>query len=119
MGSESLSTASNFPSNLVNKDVRISVAVIKEIAVQALERVIGVKPAGTFVEFEAEEAVKIDVDDGKEPSIGVDVHIETKYGLRIPDISWYVQESMKSTLEQNTGYTVKHVNVFVQGVYLE
>ncbi len=40
-----------------------------------------------------------------------------KYGQRIPDLAWDVQEKIKDNLERYTGYTVKAVNVNVQGVY--
>ena len=42
-----------------------------------------------------------------------------KYGQRIPDLAWDVQEKVKANLERYTGYTVKAVNVNVQGIYLE
>jgi len=40
-----------------------------------------------------------------------------KYGLRIPDIAWDVQEAIKNQIENYTGYTVKAVNVHVQGIH--
>lgn len=108
--------------------VRISEDVIEQIAIQALARVIGIQPASPAPGLDGSEkgrkssgGVRIQVE-GEEsivPSIIVDAFLKTKYGLRIPDISWYVQESIKSTLEQYTGYNVKEVNVFAQGVYLE
>ncbi|MDO9507987.1 MAG: Asp23/Gls24 family envelope stress response protein [Thermovirgaceae bacterium] len=100
-------------------NVRISEKVIEQIATQALGRVIGVRPADAEDGKNPSGGVRITVKDGVVPAIAIDAHITTKYGLRIPDISWYVQESIKRTLEQNTGYSVIAVNVFVQGVYLE
>ena len=40
-----------------------------------------------------------------------------KYGQRIPDIAWDVQEKIKDNLERYTGYEVQAVNVNVQGIY--
>jgi len=108
--------------------VRISENVIEQIAIQALARVIGIQPASPSSDIEggdkggkANGGIRIQVQDEDKmvPSIFVDAFIKTKYGLRIPDISWYVQESIKSTLEQFTGYNVQGVNVFAQGVYLD
>ncbi|MDO9507986.1 MAG: Asp23/Gls24 family envelope stress response protein [Thermovirgaceae bacterium] len=108
--------------------VRISEDVIEQIAIQALARVIGIQPANPSPDFEGMDngrkpnggvRILVEFEEGNVPSIVVDAFIKTKYGLRIPDISWYVQESIKSTLEQYTGYNVKGVNVFAQGVYLE
>lgn len=106
--------------------VRISENVIEQIAIQALARVIGIQPSSPSPDFEGIDKgrkpnggvrIRVEDEDGIVPSIIVDAFIKTKYGLRIPDISWYVQESIKSTLEQFTGYNVKGVNVFAQGIY--
>jgi len=100
--------------------VRISKEVISQIATQALLKVIGVRAAkGDNGRMSFSQGVSITVEEGRAPSIIVDTFVETKYGLRIPDIAWYIQESVKTTLEQNTGYRVKAVNVYVQSVYIE
>jgi uncharacterized alkaline shock family protein YloU len=46
----------------------------------------------------------------------VDTYISVKYSLRIPDVCWDVQESVKDQVERYTGYSVKAVNVYVQGI---
>ena len=105
--------------------IRISEDVVEQIAVQALAKVIGVRPAapgaseGTGIGRRPVDGVSISFEEGESPAIVVDAFIRTKYGLRIPDICWYVQESLRSTLEQFTGYDVKSVNVFTQGVYFD
>lgn len=53
----------------------------------------------------------------KQGTIAVDANILVKYGQRIPDIAWDVQEKIKDNLERYTGYDVKAVNVNVQGIY--
>jgi len=60
----------------------------------------------------------VSVEDGKVPATTVDVYIRTKYGYRIPDLVWDVQEKVKANLERYTGYTVTAVNVNVQGIYM-
>lgn len=105
--------------------VRISEEVIAQIATQALLKVSGVQPAspGLVANLrlgkKTSGGVRISVEEGDMPSVTVDAYITTKYGLRIPDIAWDVQESIKKTLEQFTGYAVKAVNVYVQGVFFE
>jgi len=61
----------------------------------------------------------LSVEDGKIPATTVDVYIRTKYGYRIPDLVWDVQEKVKANLERYTGYTVTAVNVNVQGIYMD
>lgn len=99
--------------------VRISEEVIAELASQALMKVIGVQPDQGEGGTRLAQGVDIMVEEEGGPSVVVDAYIRTKFGLMIPDIAWYVQESIRNSLEQNTGYNIKAVNVFVKGLYFE
>ncbi len=55
----------------------------------------------------------------KQGSIAVDANVLVKYGQRIPDLAWDVQEKIKDNLERYTGYDVKAVNVNVQGIFAD
>ncbi len=46
----------------------------------------------------------------------VDIFIAVKYGERIPDVAWDIQESVKKAIETMTGLNVSSVNIHVQGV---
>ena len=46
----------------------------------------------------------------------VDIFIIVKYGVRIPDVAWEIQENVKKAIERMTGLNVLQVNVHVQGV---
>ena len=64
------------------------------------------------------EGVKISiVEEDKQSQISVDAYVLVRYGLRIPDVAWDLQEFLKNELEGSTGYEVKAVNIYVQGVY--
>ena len=65
------------------------------------------------------DGIRVAVEDGPLPTITVDAYVLVKYGQRIPDLAWDVQEKVKTNLERYTGYTVKAVNVNVQGIYLK
>jgi len=108
----------------VQGSVHISEEVITELAKRALSVVEGVQAASPGLASKlglgrkASEGVRISLDDsGSIPSINVDVYLMAKYGLRIPDLAWDVQEKVKEHLEQYTGYNVQAVNVNVQGIY--
>ena len=60
---------------------------------------------------------RVAVEEGKVPSISVEAYVLVKYGQRIPDLAWDVQEKIKANLERYTGYTVSSVNINVQGIY--
>ncbi len=46
----------------------------------------------------------------------VDIFIIVKYGERIPDVAWDIQESVKKAVESMTGLKVSSVNIHVQGI---
>lgn len=59
------------------------------------------------------KGVKVDV--GEEEA-AVDLFLIVRYGSRIPDVAWAVQENVKKAIENMTGLKVVRVNVHVQGV---
>ncbi len=105
-------------------EVRISEDVILQLATQALRSVQGVRPAGASplaslgLGRKTSGGMRVSLDDKTPPQILVDAYVAVKYGLRIPDLAWDVQELVKNHLEKFTGYRVKSVNVFVQSIYL-
>ena len=102
--------------------IRISEDVIAQLAIKALLSVDGVQPAnpGLMANLrmgrKAVNGVRITISDGESPEIQVDTYISVKYSLRIPDVCWDVQEAVKDQVERFTGYAVKAVNVYVQGI---
>ena len=65
------------------------------------------------------DGIRVAVEDGTVPAISVDAYVLVKYGQRIPDLAWNVQEKIKANLERYTGYEVKTVNINVQGIYVD
>jgi uncharacterized alkaline shock family protein YloU len=59
------------------------------------------------------KGVKVEV--GEEET-AVDLYLIVRYGTRIPDVAWSVQENVKKAIESMTGLKVVKVNVHVQGV---
>ncbi|MDO5115315.1 MAG: Asp23/Gls24 family envelope stress response protein [Synergistaceae bacterium] len=108
-------------SNLEGK-IRISEDVIAQLATKALNSVEGVSPAspGLMANLrlgrKTVNGVRILISDGAAPEIVVDAYITVKYGLRIPDVCWDVQEAVKEQVERFTGYAIKGVNIYVQGI---
>lgn len=102
--------------------IRISEDVIAQLAIKALLSVDGVQPAnpGLMANLrmgrKATNGVRITISEGDAPEIQVDTYISVRYSLRIPDVCWDVQEAVKDQVERYTGYAVKSVNVYVQGI---
>ena len=108
-------------SNLESK-IRISEEVIAQLATKALNSVEGVSPANPGLMANLRlgrktiNGVRISISDGDSPEILIDAYISVKYGLRIPDVCWDVQAAIKEQIERFTGYTIKGVNIYVQGI---
>ncbi len=106
-------------------EVKIDESVIGQIATQALRTIKGVQPsAGSMMSKmgfgrKMYGGVRISLEDEENPQVTVDTYISIRYGLRIPDVAWDLQETIKDQLELYTGYTVKAVNVYVQGIHFE
>jgi uncharacterized alkaline shock family protein YloU len=48
--------------------------------------------------------------------VGFQINVITRYGARIPEVAWNLQESVKQAVERSVGVTVNKVNVLVAGV---
>ncbi|MCL2010553.1 MAG: Asp23/Gls24 family envelope stress response protein [Synergistaceae bacterium] len=107
-------------------NVRIADDVIIELAKKTISGISNIQLAsmGLVSKFgigrKSGDGIRVlSVEDGKIPATTVDVYIRIKYGYRIPDLVWDVQEKVKTDLERYTGYTVTAVNVNVQGIYAD
>lgn len=115
-----MSEGRNLPSEL--GAVRIADEVVSIIAGLAATEVDGVASmsggiAGGIAEAlgrkNLSKGVKVEV--GEEEA-AVDLYLIVRYGSRIPDVAWAVQENVKKAIENMTGLRVVRVNVHVQGV---
>lgn len=62
------------------------------------------------------KGVKIELDGKK---VTVDLYVNVKYGVRIPDIAWSAQNAVKKSVENMTGLDVAAVNINVQGIIFD
>ena len=100
--------------------IHVSEDVIVELAKKTIEGIANIKPvaklSSKFALGRRSGGIRADVDHNQ-GLISIDVYILVRYGQRIPDIAWDVQEKIKDNLERYTGYEVHAVNVNVQGIY--
>ena len=52
----------------------------------------------------------------KNESTTVDLYVVVKYGYRIPNLAYEIQETVKSTIESLSGIVVDAVNIHIQGI---
>ncbi|MEG1705629.1 MAG: Asp23/Gls24 family envelope stress response protein [Clostridia bacterium] len=62
------------------------------------------------------KGVKIELEGKK---VVVDLYVNVKYGVRIPDVAWSAQNAVKKAVENMTGLDVASVNINVQGIIFE
>lgn len=103
-------------------EVKISNDVVGTIANIAASEIKGVKGlsggiAGDIAEMFGKrnqaKGVKVNAE---EKSVELDLNIIVDFGIRIPEVSWKIQEAVKTSVEAMTGLNVKVVNVHVVGV---
>ncbi|WP_233572514.1 Asp23/Gls24 family envelope stress response protein [Fretibacterium sp. OH1220_COT-178] len=105
--------------------IHISEEVIVELTKKTIQGIPNIQTATTGIASKfgigrkSSEGVRVTVEDGEVPSISVEAYVLVKYGQRIPDLAWDVQEKIKANLERYTGYTVNSVNINVQGIYVD
>lgn len=97
------------------------VSIIAGIAATDIQGVAGMSGgiAGGIVEMlgkkNLSKGVKVNVG---ETEATIDLYIIVDYGVKIPEVTASIQESVKQNVETMTGLTVLEVNVYVQGVKL-
>ncbi len=105
-------------------EVKISDDVFGTIASIAAAEIEGVNGmnggiAGDLAEMFGKKSlsrgVKVNVE---EHSVQIDLNIIVDFGVKIPEVSWQIQENVKNAVEMMTGLKVKEVNVHVTGVNL-
>lgn len=106
----------------ISSNLNISEEVISVIAGLATAEVEGVSGMSLgFVDGVSEmfgkkkysKGVKIEIDGGY---VVIDIFVIVKYGVRIPDVAWSIQNNVKEAVENMTGLNVRAVNINVQGV---
>jgi uncharacterized alkaline shock family protein YloU len=95
------------------------VSVIAGIAATEVEGIVGM--AGGIVGDISEILGKKNLSKGVKVDVGkreaaLDLFVITRYGVRIPEVAYRVQEKVKQAVESMTGLRVVEVNIHVHGV---
>lgn len=111
---------------LDNGNIKISDEVISTIATIAVSEVSGVYGMGgsftgdiveKFGKKTLTKGVKITMDNTTD--VILDLNVILKFGVRIPEIAWNIQENVKKSVESMTGLNVTKVNVRIVGIEVE
>ena len=105
--------------------VTVSEDVVASVAIDTLSKIENVKPSTSgfmsdlYHGKKTSSGVRVFCEENGKHVIRIDVFVIVKYGLRIPDVCWDVQEQVKTKVEELTGFAVDSVNIYVQGIYFE
>jgi uncharacterized alkaline shock family protein YloU len=104
-------------------NVKISVEVVAKITGIAAMEIDGVSGmhtsfvGGVAQKFGAKKSpsqgVKVDITDNM---TCIDLYLVVDYGVKIPELAWSVQESVKASVEAMTGLEVAAVNIHIEGI---
>lgn len=59
------------------------------------------------------KGIKVEI---QETNVLIDLYIVVEYGVRIPELAWEIQDSVKNSVETMTGLKVLRVNVHIDGI---
>lgn len=106
-----------------NSTIKIAPDVVATIAGVSASEINGVAGmcstfAGGIAEIlgakkNAAKGIKVDI---KEKSTVIDMFIIVEYGVRIPELAWELQETVKNNVETMTGLTVEKINIHIDGI---
>jgi uncharacterized alkaline shock family protein YloU len=105
-----------------NSNIKISDEVIETIASVAISEIDGVSGTGSgFVDGITKRLTRKPSTSGIRATVGpenvsVDINAVVKYGVRIPEVAWNIQDAVKKEIELMTGLVVEKVNVRIVGI---
>lgn len=103
-------------------NVKISEEVIGLLAEKAIKNIDGVVGlVGNVMDslvaiVSRKNGVKGVNADIKDETVNITLHTVIRFGVRIPEIAWRIQENVKAVVESMTGLIVDKVNIYVDGV---
>lgn len=103
-------------------NVKISVDVVAKIASIAASEIDGVSAMyQSFVGGVAQKLGKKNSSQGVRVEIAdsvtsIDLYLVVDYGVKIPELAWSVQETVKTNVEAMTGLEVTAVNIHIEGI---
>ncbi len=105
-------------------EIKISEDVVLTVAGIAVSEVKGVSVANSLTDGLVEKFVKKNYGRGlrivmEDNHVSVDIHVIVEYGLKIPDIAWELQETVKKNIETMTNLICDKINIFVEGIHIE
>ena len=106
----------NIPKETIENIVRINIADVKGVVGSKktiMKEVTELLTGNVDRENKSSRNIKVEV---KDNGIFIDLFIILKYGVRIPDIAWEIQNRIKKELNINIGAENIEINIHIQGI---
>lgn len=111
-GNVEIATNLNISEDVIGIIAGLAASEVEGIAGMTLGFVDGINQIlGTNKKYS--KGVKITLEGNK---VTIDLYVNVKYGVRIPDVAWAAQNAVKTAVENMTGLEVTNVNINVQGI---
>lgn len=59
---------------------------------------------------------KITASKDKNQNVILDIYVLVKYGCRIPEVAWNLQENVKAEIVQKIAVGISKINIHIQGI---
>lgn len=104
---------------IISEDVICTIAGIAASEVEGVEAMSG-GIVGGIVEMIGKKntgkGIKVEIN---ENVVSVEVHIIAKYGSKLTEVCFEIQEKVKKAVETMCGMEVEKVNVYIESVFIE
>lgn len=104
---------------VISEDVLCTIASIAASEAEGVENMSG-SIVGGIAEMIGKKnnskGIKVSID---ENVVNVEVHFVAKYGVKLTEVCWDIQQKVKKAIETMCGMDVSAVNVFVESVHIE
>ncbi len=116
---ENINKECEFGNVIISEDVICTIAGIAATEVDGVESMAG-GIVGGIVEMIGKKnngkGIKVEVN---ENVVSLEAHIIAKYGSKLTEVCFEVQERIKKAVETMCGMEVEKVNVYIESVYIE
>lgn len=69
--------------------------------------------AGIFSRKQHTKGVGVTID---ESGVAIEINLIVRFGVKVPEVAWRVQENVKTAVESMTGMNVASVNINIAGI---
>lgn len=90
------------------EDIKGKIYIFPEVLEEIISYIVN---SHNEISLYSKKAIKCEIKKGK---VTINIMVKVKFLVKIPDLMWELQKSIKERLEELTNFTVREVNIHVQ-----